>query len=94
MNTITSKEILSIIVPVYNEQETVEIFYDTVKKHTSQLKSILNFYSWMMALRTTLCRLSKIWQSKMSECIMCLFLVILARNLPSMQACKIVRVTT
>ena len=43
MNTITSKEILSIIVPVYNEQETVEIFYDTVKKHTSQLNINIEF---------------------------------------------------
>ncbi len=36
-------EILSIIVPVYNEEDTVVIFYDTVKKCTAQLKEDIEF---------------------------------------------------
>ncbi len=43
MENIVTKEILSIIVPVYNEQDTIVIFYDTVKKHTSQLQTKIEF---------------------------------------------------
>ncbi len=43
MKNIVTKEILSIIVPVYNEQDTIVIFYDTVKKYTSQLQTKIEF---------------------------------------------------
>ena len=49
------KELISVVVSCYNEEEVLPIFYKEINRISKEIKNvILNFYLWMMVLRIRL----------------------------------------
>lgn len=86
------KKCISIVVPMYNEQESLQILYRELNRVTREMGDYdLNIYLSMMDRRMQHCKRSGNLQQKMSACTIFLFPAILEKKRRCWQDCPMQR---